>query len=101
MHRLLKELNPSVEGCSRQAVCHLQAYGYSFRRSLTSPFQNPAQLLKDEPEFFLSFTMILSVNSAPEFDLALSDLLWSSKLESSKTGLVLTICASFGISFQQ
>ncbi|KAJ9110209.1 hypothetical protein QFC20_003061 [Naganishia adeliensis] len=55
--RLLKELNPSVEGCSRQA--------------------NPTQLMKDEPEFFLSFTMILSVNSPPEFDLALSDLLWS------------------------
>jgi amyloid beta precursor protein binding protein 1 len=46
--------------------------------------QNPAQLLKDEPGFFLSFTMILSVNSPPEFDLALSDLLWSGKLDSHK-----------------
>jgi amyloid beta precursor protein binding protein 1 len=42
--------------------------------------QNPAQLLKEEPEFFLSFTMILSVNSPPDFDLALSDLLWSGEL---------------------
>ncbi|KAJ9128204.1 hypothetical protein QFC24_000496 [Naganishia onofrii] len=63
--RHLKELNPSVEGCSRQA--------------------DPLQLLKDEPEFFTSFTMILSVNSAPEFELALSDLIWSASDNESMT----------------
>jgi amyloid beta precursor protein binding protein 1 len=50
--------------------------------------QNPAQLLKEEPEFFLSFTMILSVNSPPDFDLALSDLLWSGELSFPHVDLV-------------
>ncbi|GHJ85507.1 hypothetical protein NliqN6_1909 [Naganishia liquefaciens] len=75
--RLLKELNPSVEGCSRQA--------------------NPSQLLKEEPEFFLSFTMILSVNSPPDFDLALSDLLWSaSSNESMNPDIPLIVVRNSG-----
>lgn len=82
-YRLLKELNPSVEGCSRQAV-RIQGKARGNQCLLKMLTQNPTQLLKEEPEFFLSFTMVISVNSPPDFDLALSDLLWSGELQHSR-----------------
>ncbi|KAK8866119.1 hypothetical protein IAR55_001270 [Kwoniella newhampshirensis] len=54
--KYLKELNPSVEGAAR--------------------LDDPASLLLSDPEFFLSFTLIVASNLEPSTVLQLADLLW-------------------------
>ena len=38
--------------------------------------QDPASLLKSQPDFFTSFTLILCSNLDPSTELAVADLLW-------------------------
>lgn len=59
--RLLCELNPSVKGQHRVA--------------------NPVELLRSDPSFFTSFTLVICCDSPdPSFVLSLSDLLWSADI---------------------
>ncbi|RXK39228.1 amyloid beta protein binding protein 1 [Tremella mesenterica] len=55
--RHLKELNPAVEG--------------------ESNVNDPTILLETNPEFFLSFTLIITSNLPPSLELQIADLLWS------------------------
>ncbi|KAK4684019.1 NEDD8-activating enzyme E1 regulatory subunit, partial [Tremellales sp. Uapishka_1] len=55
--RFLKELNPSVEGLAR--------------------VDDPAELIRTNPDYFLSFTLIIVSNIEPALELELADLLWS------------------------
>jgi amyloid beta precursor protein binding protein 1 len=54
--RFLKELNPSVEG----AAC----------------VDDVKQLLVTNPDFFLSYTLIIASSVEPEVEAAIADLLW-------------------------
>ncbi|OCF37667.1 amyloid beta protein binding protein 1 [Kwoniella heveanensis BCC8398] len=54
--RYLKELNPSVEGSAR--------------------VEDPASLITSNPDFFTSFTLVITANIKPALELQLSDLLW-------------------------
>ncbi|EIW72572.1 hypothetical protein TREMEDRAFT_58742 [Tremella mesenterica DSM 1558] len=55
--RHLRELNPAVEG--------------------ESNVNDPTILLETNPEFFLSFTLIITSNLPPSLELQIADLLWS------------------------
>ncbi|PWN53904.1 hypothetical protein IE53DRAFT_372780 [Violaceomyces palustris] len=57
MASLLSQLNENVE--------------HNFK------IESPQALLASKPGYFRSFSLVISVNQPPEFDLALSDLLWS------------------------
>ncbi|WVF70271.1 hypothetical protein IAT40_005060 [Kwoniella sp. CBS 6097] len=54
--RYLKELNPSVEGSAK--------------------VEEPASLITSDPDFFTSFTLIITTNIEPALELRLGDLLW-------------------------
>ncbi|WWD17675.1 hypothetical protein CI109_102116 [Kwoniella shandongensis] len=54
--KYLKELNPSVEGTAR--------------------VEDPLSLISSEPDYFLSFTLIIASNVEPSLLLQLADLLW-------------------------
>ncbi|ORX37378.1 hypothetical protein BD324DRAFT_625903 [Kockovaella imperatae] len=54
--KYLKELNPAVEGVAN--------------------VQDPATLLKSEPDFFTSFTLALCCDVDPDLELSIADLLW-------------------------
>ncbi|WVQ97631.1 hypothetical protein IAU59_004745 [Kwoniella sp. CBS 9459] len=54
--RYLKELNPSVDG--------------------SATVEDPASLITSDPDFFTSFTLIITTNIDPGLELRLSDLLW-------------------------
>ncbi|SPO25263.1 related to auxin-resistance protein [Ustilago trichophora] len=57
MCRLLAEMNTSV--------------------SAEAKLENHASLLQSDPNYFASFTVVISVNQTRSFDLALSEALWS------------------------
>lgn len=43
--------------------------------------QNVAELLQTNPDFFLSFTLIIASGVKPQTELALAELLWKGKLQ--------------------
>jgi hypothetical protein len=72
----LGELNGSVVGEWKDAVSFESGTRVDRMERLTMRQQDPKELLEHDPDWFLSFTMILGVNLDPEFELTLSDLLW-------------------------
>lgn len=47
--------------------------------------EDPRALLEENPDWFLSFTIILGVNLDPQFELSLSDLLWKASDNGEKS----------------
>ncbi len=48
--------------------------------------QDPEELLRREPEWFLGFTTIIASNVEPALELALGDLLWEGALADNRHG---------------
>ncbi len=65
--------------------------------------QDPRALLEENPDWFLSFTIILGVNLDPQFELSLSDLLWKGKQSSLPDFQIMSFIylLIFGISILQ
>ncbi|WVQ82675.1 hypothetical protein IAT38_004807 [Cryptococcus sp. DSM 104549] len=74
--KFLKELNPSVEG--------------------TAKSDDPAALIASDPEFFLSFTLIITSNVEPSLELQIADLLWQTSANSEGSDIPLIAIRNSG-----